>query len=38
VGAQVIVESTGRFTDAEDAKKAHARFGKESDHLGSSQE
>ena len=38
VGAQVVIESTGRFTDAKDAKKAHARPGEESHHFRSGQE
>ena len=38
VGAQVVIESTGRFTDANDAKKHHARAGEEGHHLGSGEE
>ncbi len=35
VGAQIVVESTGRFTDAKDCRQAHPRLGEESDHLRS---
>ena len=38
VGAQVVVESTGRFTDATDAKKHLRGQRQESHHLGPRQE
>ena len=38
VGAQVVVESTGRFTDATDAKKHLRDQRQESHHLGPRQE
>ena len=38
VGAQVVLESTGRFTDANEAKKASAWLGEEGHHLGAGEE
>ncbi len=38
VGAQVVIESTGHFTDANDAKKHLRGIGEEGDHLRSGEE
>ena len=38
VGAQIVVESTGHFTDAKDAAKHLRGYGEEGHHLGSGEE
>ena len=38
VGAQIVVESTGRFTDAKDASQAPSRLGQEGHHLRAGEE
>ena len=38
LGVEVVVESTGLFTNAEDAQKAHARTGEEGHHFRAGKE
>ena len=38
VGAEIVIESTGKFTDAKEACEAHSRDGQEGHHLGPGEE